>query len=175
MCSVSLKVIQIMSLLLITEAAVLCDLESGRIPNGLILAGIGMGVIYQCCAEGAVGLILCLGGMILPVILLGFLYYFRMIGAGDIKLFCVLGGFLGPGICFWCIVRAILAGGVISLAIMLYYGNFFERLFYFIEYVREYLETGVWKPYLSGVGEKARFCFSIPVLFSILCYIGGTV
>lgn len=175
MCSVSLKVIQIMSLLLITEAAVLCDLGSGRIPNGLILAGLGLSVIYQCCSAGAVGLVLCMGGMILPVILLGLLYYFRMIGAGDIKLFCVLGGFLGPGMCFQCIIRAILAGGVISLAILLYHRNLFERIFHLIEYVSEYLETGVWKPYLPGAGEQDRFCFSVPVLFSILCYIGGAV
>lgn len=175
MCSVSLIIIQIMSLLLITEAAVLCDLYSGRIPNGLILAGLGLGMIYQCCSAGAVGFVFCIGGMILPVILLGFLYYFRMIGAGDIKLFCVLGGFLGPGVCFQCIVRAVLAGGVISLAILLYHRNFGRRIFYLMEYVRDYLETGVWRPYLAGVREQDKFCFSIPVFISILCYIGGTV
>ena len=164
-----------MSLLLITEAAVLYDLRSGRIPNGLILAGLGLGMIYQCCAAGAVGFVLCVGGMTLPLILLGFLYYFRMIGAGDIKLFCVLGGFMGPGMCFQCIVRAILAGGAISLVILLYHRNLYERVFHLIEYVSEYLETGVWRPYLSDVEEQDRFCFSVPVLFSILCYIGGIV
>lgn len=164
-----------MSLLLITEAAVLFDLERGRIPNGLIFAGLGLGVIYQYISAGIVGLLLCTGGMILPAVLLGPLYYFRMIGAGDIKLFCVIGGFLGPGICFRCIVQAVLAGGVISLSILLYYGNLTERLFYFMDYIQDYLETGSWKPYLSGVGERARFCFSIPVLFSILCYIGGVI
>lgn len=175
MCSVSLKTIQIMSLLLLTEAAVLCDLWKGKIPNELILAGLGFGVIYQYFSAGIVGFLLCTGGMILPVVLLGPLYYFRMIGAGDIKLFCVIGGFLGPGICFQCIVRAVLAGGVIALSILLYYGNLTERLFYFMNYIGEYMETGIWKPYLPGVGEQARFCFSIPVLFSILCYIGGII
>lgn len=175
MCCVSLKVIQIMSLLLITEAAVLCDLYNGRIPNALILAGLGLGVIYQWCLDGVIGLLLCLGGMILPIILLGALYYFRMLGAGDIKLFCVLGGFLGPGMCLQCIFRAILAGGVISLAILIYRRSFTERLFYFIEYIGDYFETGEWKPYLSQVDDHARFCFSVPVLFSILCYIGGAV
>lgn len=175
MCIVSLKVIQIMSLLLLTETAVLCDLGKGNIPNELIMAGLGFSVIYQYFSAGIMGLMLCMGGMILPVILLGPLYYFRMIGAGDVKLFCVLGGFLGPGLCFQCIVRAILAGGVISLLILVYYKNFTERLFYFLNYIDEYLETGNWKPYLPGVSEQARFCFSIPVLFSVLCYIGGSI
>jgi prepilin peptidase CpaA len=162
-----------MSLLLLTEAAVLCDLSSGRIPNGLILAGLGLGVIYQYFSAGLMGLLLCLGGILLPLILMGPLYYFRMIGAGDIKLFCALGGFLGPGMCFRCIVWAVLAGGVMALALLCYHRNLTERIFYLIDYVTEYVQTGVWKPYLPGVGRQARFCFSIPVLFSILCYIGG--
>jgi prepilin peptidase CpaA len=152
---------------------VLCDLSSGRIPNELILAGLGFGTIYQYFSAGLMGLLLCMGGMVLPLLLLGPLYYFRMIGAGDIKLFCVLGSFLGPVMCFWCIVRAIFAGGVIALALLLYHRNLAGRMFYLIDYVTEYEQTRVWKPYLPGAGRQDRFCFSIPVLFSILCYIGG--
>lgn len=36
-----------------------------------------------------------LGGSILPLFLLAVLYYFRMLGAGDIKLFCAIGGLMG--------------------------------------------------------------------------------
>ena len=170
-----LRNIQIVSLLLLTEAAVLCDLSNGRIPNELVLGGLGMGLIYQAVLSGLMGVVLCFGGILLPVLLFGPLYYFRMIGAGDIKLMGVVGAFVGPAACFSCILWSLIAGGIISLMLVLYHHNFILRIFSFTEYVGEYMRTGVWKAYLDRVDERGRFCFSIPVLVSVLCYIGGII
>lgn len=157
------------------EAAVLYDLGSGRIPNSIILAGLGMGLIYQAVWLGPVGILVYFGGILLPVLILGILYYFRMIGAGDIKLLCVAGGFLGPAACFSCIVCSILLGGVISLILTVYYRNLLQRFLYFAAYMEEYARTKTWRSYLQNTESQARFCFSVPVFFSILCYIGGII
>lgn len=47
-------------------------------------------------------------------------FIFHMIGAGDIKLLCALGGIMGPRTVMECIVYSLLAGAGISLAIYFY-------------------------------------------------------
>lgn len=158
-----------LSLTGIAMTAVLCDLWMERIPNAVISAGLAMGLVYQLYAEGIVGVILYLGGVMLPVLLFGTLYYFRMMGAGDIKLLCVVGGFLGPFGVFFCIVRAVFAAAVISAVLLYRNRTLASRWEYFWNYITEYSVTKKWKPYMDGVDEKAKFCFSVPVLIGILC------
>ncbi len=167
--------VHIILVLCLAIAAVLSDLASGRIPNGIIAAGLACGILYQGFTEGAAGLVLYLGGVTLPILIFGVFYYFRMIGAGDIKLLCMAGGFFGPTGCFGCIKWSIFLGGLISLAIMLRRRQIGERLMYFAEYVSRYAKDRQWRPYMSGAGEDARFSFSIPILLGILCQIGGSV
>ncbi|MCC8050752.1 MAG: prepilin peptidase [Clostridiales bacterium] len=152
----------------IAMTAVLCDLWVNRIPNAIIAVGLAMGLVYQLFAEGPLGLIFFLGGVLLPVLLLGALYYFRMLGAGDIKLLCVVGGFLGPAGVWACFVRSVFIAAVISLAVLYRRHELGERLRYFWKYIGDYSKNGQWKPYLDGVKESARFCFSVPVLIGIL-------
>lgn len=170
-----MRELSILSLLCVTVAAVLFDLKDGRIPNGIIVTGLLWGNAYQLFSRGIMGVTVFLGGMLLPVLLFGAVYYFRMIGAGDIKLLCVAGGFLGPSSCFACIVKALLFGGLISLAVMIRRRNFCRRLLCFSGYINDYSKNKEWKPYLKKAGDDARFCFSIPVLLGVLCCIGGTI
>ncbi|MDO4323007.1 MAG: prepilin peptidase [Lachnospiraceae bacterium] len=170
-----MKEIQMLSLLCIAGTAVLFDLHEGRIPNGIVVTGILWGGTYQLFARGAMGLLLFLGGVFLPILLFGGFYYFRMIGAGDIKLMCVMGGFLGPSDCFACITAAILFGGMISLAIILRRHNISQRLICLSDYIDQYSKEKQWNSYLEKTKEDARFCFSVPVLLGILCYIGGII
>ncbi len=162
------------SLTAIAMAAVLYDLELGLIPNALTVTGLAMGLIWQLGAHGILGLLLFLGGALLPVLLLSPLFYFRMIGAGDIKLFMALGGFFGPGLLLSCIVWSIVIAAVFSLILSFRRRIFTDRVHYFLSYISEYADTRKWKPYLAGAGVKSRFCFSVPVLASvILCVIVG--
>lgn len=170
-----MKEIQILSLLCIAGAAVLFDLQKGRIPNAIAATGILWGISYQLIDKGIMGLFLFLGGVMLPAVLFGGLYYFRMLGAGDIKLMCALGGFLGPSDCFSCITASILFGGMIALVLMLRRHSLSQRLIYLSDYINQYSAQKKWRPYLAEAGEDARFCFSVPVLLGILCYIGGII
>ena len=76
-------------------AAVFQDLRKGIISNVLILFGFLGGAVFQLIRLGGSGLILFFGSAVFPVLLFSILYYFRMIGAGDIKLMGVVTGFLG--------------------------------------------------------------------------------
>ena len=85
-------------------AAVFQDLRKGIISNVLILFGFLGGAVFQLIRLGGSGLILFFGSAVFPVLLFSILYYFRMIGAGDIKLLAALGGFLGISDLFRCLV-----------------------------------------------------------------------
>lgn len=166
-----MKEIQIISLVSIAMIAVLADLKEGRIPNGIIVIGLLLGGVWQIESGGLLGVLIFLGGVALPLILFGGFYYFRMIGAGDIKLFCVIGGFLGPAACFSCIAAAVFFGGVISLGLMLYHHSMMKRLLVFSNFINQYSGNGQWKPYLAETSAEDRFCFSVPVLLGILYYL----
>ena len=167
--------VSILLLLCLAVLAVLYDLDTGRIPNGIIAAGFACGILYQVFVNGLFGVILCLGGASLPILFFGLFYYFRMIGAGDIKLLCLAGGFFGPSGSFACITWSILLGGSFSLLCMLHRDNLGQRITYFIQYVGQYSRDQQWKPYMGGVGKDARFCFSVPILLAILWQIGGSI
>ncbi len=162
-------------LLSLAVLAVLCDLNTGRIPNGIIAVGLSCGALYQLYTSGPTGVVLYLGGAALPILFFSLFYYFRMIGAGDIKLLCMAGGYFGLAGSFACITWSILFGAFFSLLYMLRRGNLEQRILYFARYVSHYSKNHQWESYMGGVGEDAKFCFSVPILLGILWQIGGSI
>ena len=160
---------------LISFAAVLSDLRMKRIPNVLIITGLLLAGIYQVLKWRMLGSIFFFGGVGIPVLLLGGLYYFRMIGAGDVKLFAVLGGFLGVRDILPCMLTAFLAGGILSVVLMLLRKNLKERFLYFGNYVTAVIGSQSWRPYRTAETGNGEFCFSIPVFVSVLCWLGGRI
>ncbi len=76
-------------------AAVL-DVRFGRIPNGLCVGGLLCAAVPLFLHPSYGQVCLLLQGMILPFCLLILFWYLHLIGAGDIKLLCMAGAFLGP-------------------------------------------------------------------------------
>ena len=149
------------------------DIQRGRISNGLILWGLTAGLCGQMAEYGAMGLIFFFEGALLPILLLGPLFYFRMLGSGDIKLFCVLGGLMGPYHILWCMWYAILAGAALSLAILFFCGGFHQRFHYLEQYVRQLIETGRQSPYYRTGTAFENIHFTIPIFMSVMLYTGG--
>lgn len=115
-------------LLTITGVAVLMDLYQMKIKNSWILFSMLIGFGYDLWRGGWNGTAFFISGTGIPLVVLGWLFYFRMLGSGDIKLFCVLGGIMGPVHILWCIWYAFLTGGLLSLAILILCGGFSQRM-----------------------------------------------
>ena len=143
--------------------ASLCDLMWGRIPNVLTAAGLLTGLIGSTMRIFGIGPGMAMAGAVIPLIFPGCLFLFRMIGAGDVKLLCMTGAFLGPSGIIRCIIWSIYFGGVIAAVCVIRRKCLWQRLAYFQSYVRELLRTGEWKPYLRQGDEAARFCFALPI------------
>jgi prepilin peptidase CpaA len=82
--------------LALVGVAAIYDLHARRIPNWLVVIGLGAGLVVQCALHGAIdGMQGWMGGALAggAVLLPG--YLLRMMGAGDVKLMSAVGCFCG--------------------------------------------------------------------------------
>ncbi|WP_449245286.1 A24 family peptidase [Desulfobacca acetoxidans] len=108
--------------LLLALAIAASDLHSRRIPNYLTFGGALAGLFYQTVffgwsglGQGLFGLLLGLGLLLIPYILGG-------MGAGDVKGLAALGAWLGPKGCFSLFCYMGIAGGLMSLGVLIWRG-----------------------------------------------------
>ena len=148
-------------------AAVFQDLRKGIISNVLILFGFLGGAVFQLIRLGGFGLILFLGSAAFPVLLFSILYYFRMIGAGDIKLLAALGGFLGISAVSGNQIGA--GDGLLLIAL----GTVLETEEYLRTLCLSLIGCGLWAVILLGILRKKKTTELPFVPFVLLGYVGG--
>lgn len=119
--------------------AVYEDLRSYRISNRIIYTGWIGGLLFQVGRHGFHGILSWGIGSMVPIILLFILFLFKVAGAGDIKLFSIIGGMFGSKFVLSVMVAAFCLGAVLSVIQMLYFGIFLSRFQYFIQYLRKAL------------------------------------
>lgn len=108
-------------------AALLFDIRSFRIPNRLIVAGVGSGIVYRCLWPGESAFYYYLLGMAGIFLLLIPLYRLRAIGGGDVKLLSVCALFTGFERGVWITIYALLFGGIFSIIYLVYHHIFSKQ------------------------------------------------
>lgn len=118
--------------LLLLGLAVRSDVRARRIPNQLVLTGVLAGLALQLLVPagaglfsdhfGSLGLLSALAGMGLGLLVLLPMYVLGVMGAGDVKLLAMTGVFLGPDEVLRTALAAMLAGGVLALAVACWQG-----------------------------------------------------
>ena len=127
--------------------ATVLDIHTGKIPNRFILLSLFSGFIYQILTKGVLILPVSMLGTIFTIILLFPLFIMKGLGAGDVKLFAVIGSFLSITeyqTILNLIILSLLIGGVQSIILICVH--------------RKY---------------QSKIHFTIPILLSTLFYIGG--
>lgn len=158
---------------IVAGVSVIMDVKNARIDNGWILFSVCVGLYFKIYKGGFPAVISFAVGMMTPLALLGILFYFRMLGPGDIKLLCALGGVMGSREIVCCIIASFLMGAVMSMAILIFYGNVSQRIQYLYQYLQEYLHTGIRKPYYKKGMPLENIHFTVPVFLSVVLYTGG--
>lgn len=153
--------------------AVCSDLHTEKIPNSGILTFWVTGLLYQISTGGWKGILQFIAGVLVPLILLMILFFFRMLGAGDIKLFSALGAVMGPVLILKCILYSLLIGAVLSVVMLLSMGILKERLWYFANYFRNFLLTKTAVPYRKKGKQVEHIHFSVPIFLSVMLHTGG--
>lgn len=149
------------------------DIYQMKIKNSWILLSLSIGIFYRFCIDGWCGGFLFFSGAVVPLGVLGWMFYFRMLGAGDIKLFCVLGGIMGASDILHCIWIAFLIGAVLSAGIFLTCGGFLQRLAYLADYLKDFIRTRQRKPYYHKGMTVENIHFTVPIFMSVMLYVGG--
>lgn len=100
--------------------AVYTDLTQTKIRNWLIVVGLLTGFFYRIVIEGSLGVLFFFANISIPVILLNLLFQMRALGAGDIKLFSMLGAFLSTEQLLKIMVSAFVIGAILGIFKMIY-------------------------------------------------------
>ena len=115
--------------------ATACDLKWQRIPNELILFGYLLAAFCRCSEEGIWGLV---KGLLCGTATIAMLYFFYLagaVGAGDIKLFSVIGAVYGIGFMWANAFYALLAAGAAALAFALWKRQLFIRFYLLFSHI----------------------------------------
>ena len=109
-----------LALLMILLTAVVTDLTKGKISNRLIACGLLSGLAFRIFGEGGAGILTFVIHISIPVILFYLLFQMRALGAGDIKLFSMLGTFISTEQLLKLMVRAFCVGALLGICKMIY-------------------------------------------------------
>lgn len=164
-------------MLLLLLLSALADLRTDRIPNGFILLGLVCGMIGSLISGRTLTGVLI--SMLLAFLLLYPLYKIGAFGAGDVKLFVLIGSFQNIREVTAVMAGAFVIGAGFSLVKLAVERNGRERLRYFLSYMLEVCRTRHWKIYGEDFKQdyhtycKNKIHFAVPILFSAVCRIGG--
>lgn len=161
-------------LLAILLAAVIMDFAWQKIKNWLIGAGLILGAGLRFYSGGMQGLEESVMGILFPVICLWILFLFRVLGAGDIKLFSVIGGFAGVESMPGCIAAAFILGAVLAAVKIIRNRNIISRLQYLAAYITKTISTKEIEPYYqASEGTGNIIHFSLAIFGGYLIYMEG--
>lgn len=107
--------------------AIYFDIRTFRIPNQLILFGLGGGALYHLMLPGEQSLIfyfLSMAGMFVVLIPV---YRLHAVGGGDVKLLSLCAWFSGLCSAFSIAVGALFFGGIISILYLVYHRIFSKQ------------------------------------------------
>ena len=158
------------------------DVKNRKIPNRLILAGIGSACLIKAfqgfafpAAEGGgpAALLQVIAGCAIPLLFPGVLYLCGALGAGDIKLFCMIGAFKGPRAVTEIILLSFFTGGAGAICILLGKKDAIRRISAITCRLIRILQGGETLKNLTDSGQMNRMIFSLPVMAALILYILG--
>lgn len=166
-------------LLLLLFLAALADLKTDRIPNGFIVFGIIIGISGSLWLDSDIRQTAV--SMLLAFLLLYPLFKIGALGAGDVKVFMMIGSFVEVKELLMILIFSFVIGALCSLLKLLSEHNGRERMQYFLSYISEVVRTRQWKIYGEHTVQdyeryrRNKIHFSIPILFSVALQIGGVI
>ncbi|MCR5452074.1 MAG: A24 family peptidase [Lachnospiraceae bacterium] len=156
------------AILMYLFVAAIYDLRYRIIPNELVLLGIVAGASYSIIFISFSSLWIYSFHLLITVILLFPLFYFRVVGAGDVKLFAVVSPFLQTDTFIILFITAILTGGIFSLIQTFRYKDYFIRFFCLNSYLHSCLLDHKIKRYESKSEKNRQLPFAVCIFIGFV-------
>ena len=167
-----MQIASTLTLLTILIVAVVQDFKSRKISNRLILTGLLLSLAFGVILGGVQRVPYILLNISFPVIVLYILYLIGALGAGDVKLFSIIGGFTNLKLLTVCMAASLCVGAVFGLGRMLKNRNLGFSLFKSKRYF-EGLLTGSFCSYRETMAEERNLIrFSPAILVGLLIAVG---
>jgi len=151
-------------LFLLLLIALITDVKDEKLPNWLTMSGICFGLIYHLIVNGIDGFIFSVLGMLVAGGIFLVLYFFKALGAGDVKLFAAIGAIVGMQLVLYMMMYSILFAGLLAIIILLFTRTFLQRvtqmLFNIIGAVISKDLSGL-KEYQAGKQTKFPFMYAV--------------
>ena len=107
-------------LLVILLFATFFDVKTRKVPNVLVGIAVGVAIFISFVPGSKIDLIQSLLGGLLGLLIFYYPYVRSYIGAGDTKLFVIVGMFLGPHLAIWAYIFTCLMGGFLATFVAIY-------------------------------------------------------
>ena len=133
------------------SCAVYTDMTQTRISNRLIVLGLMIGFFVRLWSDGLMGVFVCVVNIFIPVIFLYLLFQMRALGAGDIKLFSMLGAFISTKQLLKVMVLAFCVGALLGICKIIYQFVFLK----------------------CEIGKLTQIHFSPAILIAYILVVGG--
>lgn len=151
------------------------DLYSDQIRNEWICVGIAAGGVLMLFPRSALGGGSFLSGILIPVLLGWIPFRMRAIGAGDVKLFIVIGCLNGGRDVFYCIFLSFLLAAGISLSRLLSLRQLKMSLMYCFQYFQRMIVQKKIEAYPGRMKKGHTIHFSTAILFGYAALLGVKV
>lgn len=170
-----MELIRISASAVILLLAVRSDFSDGIIRNRLIAVGILIGILcwipgFEPKIAGEV-----IGGLLLPILICWIPFRMHGLGAGDIKLFCVIGCLNGSRNVIYCICISFLLAAGFSFGRSLNQRQLWTSIQSCVSYFQIVVQKGRIIPYPERTRKGARFHFSAAILFGYAVILGVSV
>lgn len=168
-----------MLLLLLLFLAALADLKTDHIPNWFICLGIGIGIFGGL--QYRLNLWSSVFSMLLAFLLMYPLFKIGALGAGDVKLFIMIGSFMEVREFIVVMVYAFVIGAFFSAGKLLTEHNGRERIAYFLSYAADVARTRRWRIYGEDLAQdyqlyrSNKIHFTVPILLGVMLKLGGII
>lgn len=152
--------------------AVITDVHNYKVKNLMIIIFLIVGGTFHIFFMSDHDLYIHLLGLVAPFIILLPLYILKMLGAGDIKLFCSIGFLLGIKDVLYSIIYSYLFGLILALFIMLTRDNFkarFKRLYIYMKC--SILTMSILTYDDLSIHSDGRMHFTIPIAMGTIAVI----
>ena len=161
--------------LILLFVAVVWDLRTERIPNGWICTGLAAGVVLFLSPLSVLEPKAFFLGFLIPFLIGWIPFRMRAVGAGDIKLFFVIGCLNGGEDVFYCIFLSFLLGAGLSLSRLLSLRQLKASLINCFQYFFNTLVQKKIQTY-PGTGEKSHTIhFSVAIFLGYITWLGVKV
>jgi prepilin peptidase CpaA len=104
-------------------AAAISDYRTYKIPNWLTVSGAVVGLLYTAVfpLSPQQGLLWSFEGLVAGFLFTLPFYALRTMGAGDVKLFAMVGAFLGFPAIFYAVICTFVVGGIVAMSFAVFH------------------------------------------------------